>query len=147
MKILSKHGAQVVLGDVNTDAAEALCKEYTGLHFVHCDVSKYNDIYNLLKTAHDRHGRVDHAVSCAGIFESGNWFDPNLTIDSVKVDQGDFTTLDVNVIGTLYFSRVAATFLRQDRAEGEDKSLTLLSSVNAFRESPGLFIYQVMLNV
>lgn len=52
-------------------------------------------------------------------------------------------TLDVNVIGTLYFSRIAAVFLREGRRQGEDRSLVLLSSVNAFRESPGLYIYQV----
>ena len=141
MKTLSKYGAAVVLGDVNTPAAEALRKEYSELDFVPCDVTKYSDIYNLFKTAVNKHGRVDHAVSCAGIFESGNWFDPSLTIDTVKENEGDLKTLDVNVIGTLHFSRIAAVFLRQGRQQAQDKSLTLLSSVNAFRESPGLFIY------
>ena len=143
MKTLSKSGAKVVLGDINTGAANKLCEEYTGLSFVQCDVSIYDDIFNLFKTALDQHGRVDHAVSCAGIFETGNWFDPKLTIDDVKNDSGNLKTLDVNVIGTLHFSRIAAVFLREGRKEGEDKSLTLLSSVNAFRESPGLYIYQV----
>ena len=33
-------------------------------------------------------------------------------------------------------------FLREGRQSGQDKSLMILSSVNAFRESPGLYIYQ-----
>lgn len=143
VKILSKHGAQVFLGDINTEAAEKLSKECPGVHFVRCDVTKYEDIYNLFKTAYDKAGRIDHAISCAGIYEVGNWFDPDLTIESVKGDSGDLKTLDVNVIGTLHFSRIAAVFLRQGKKAGEDRSLLLLSSVNAFRESPGLFIYQV----
>jgi hypothetical protein len=51
--------------------------------------------------------------------------------------------MDINVIGTLHFSRIAAVFLREGKKQGENKSLTLLSSVNAFRESPGLYLYQV----
>ena len=108
-----------------------------------CDVTKYDDIYNLFKTAYDKYGRVDHAVSSAGIFEAGNWFDPELTISSVQKDTGVLKTLDVNVIGTLQFARIAAVFLREGRQKNQDKSLVILSSVNAFRESPGLFIYQV----
>lgn len=143
VKTLSKNGAKVVLGDINKEAAGNLCKEHPGLSFVQCDVSEYDDIYRLFKVAFDQYGRVDHAVSCAGIFETGNWFDPELTIDTVKKDNGNLKTLDVNVIGTLHFSRIAAVFLREGRQKGQDKSLVLLSSVNAFRESPGLYIYQV----
>lgn len=84
-------------------------------------------------------------MSCAGIFEQGNWFDPNLTIESVKKDSGNLKTLDVNVIGTLHFHRIGAVFLREGKQKGDNKSLTILSSVNAFRESPHLYIYQVSL--
>jgi NAD(P)-dependent dehydrogenase (short-subunit alcohol dehydrogenase family) len=65
-----------------------------------------------------------------------------LTIDSVK-SEGNMNTLNVNVIGTLNFARVAAVFLRDGLKKGEqDRSMVLLSSVNAFRESPGLYLYQ-----
>lgn len=131
------------VGDINLEAAEKLSREHDGITSIRCDVTKYEDIYALFKAAFDQHGRVDHAVSCAGIFERGNWFDPGLTIESVKSDQGDLTTLDVNVIGTLHFARIAVPFLREGRKQRQDKTLTILSSVNAFRESPGLFIYQV----
>lgn len=110
-------------------------------------MTNYDDIHQLFKSAHDKHGRVDHAISCAGIFEKGNWYDPKLTIDNIKDSKGDLSTLEVNVLGTLHFSRIAAVFLRDGIRRDEDRSLTLLSSVNAFRESPGLFIYQVSTNV
>lgn len=139
MKLLVEYGANIIFGDVNVAAAQELGTSAT---FVECDVTKYDDIYQLFKKAYDQFGRVDHAVSCAGIFEQGNWFDPNYTVDSIKEDPGYTKVLDVNLIGTLHFARIAAVFLRDPRQENANKSLTLLSSVNAFRDSPGLYLYQ-----
>lgn len=73
VQILAQNGAKVVLGDINADAAEQLCKTYSGLSFVKCDVANYDDIYNLFKTAYDQHGRVDHAISSAGTFGQSNY--------------------------------------------------------------------------
>lgn len=134
-----EHGANVIFGDVNVAAAHELSASAT---FVECDVTKYDDIYQLFRKAHDQFGRVDHAISCAGIFEQGNWFDPSYTIDSIREDPGNTKVLDVNLMGTLYFARIAAVFLRASKQENSNKSLTLLSSVNAFRDSPGLYMYQ-----
>ncbi len=74
--------------------------------------------------------------------EAGNWFDPKLTVDTVKNDSGNLFTLNINLIGTLHFARIAAVFLREGRPKDQDRSLVILSSVNAFRESPGLYLYQ-----
>ena len=110
--------------------------------FVPCDVTNYGDIYNLLKTAYDNYGRIDHTFACAGIFEKVGWFDPDLTIESVKNEKGPQATLDINVLGLANFARVAVVFMRDKMEKGENKSLTFMSSVNAFRESPGLYMYQ-----
>lgn len=68
VKFLSQSSAKVVIGDINAEAAEALCKECPGSTFVKTDVTHYDEIYNLFKKAHDKYGRIDHAVCCAGIF-------------------------------------------------------------------------------
>lgn len=128
-----------MFGDTNITAARESGSSAT---FVECDVIKYSDIYRLFRQAYDMHGHVDHAISCAGIFEQGDWFDPSLTIDSIKDDPGNTKVLDVNILGTLHFARIAAVFLREGRQEHTNRSLTLLSSVNAFRDSPGLYLYQ-----
>ena len=52
--------------------------------FMKTDVSKYEDNLALFRTAYERFGKVDHAMSIAGIVEQGNWFDPALTIESVE---------------------------------------------------------------
>lgn len=55
--------------------------------------------------------------------------------------------MDVNLNGVLYFSRIASVFLRQPSLNDKsstaaaDKSLTLVSSVAGFKESPGLPVY------
>jgi NAD(P)-dependent dehydrogenase (short-subunit alcohol dehydrogenase family) len=140
LRLLVQHGASVVFGDINTDV-EIAREPSPSVAFVECDVTNYDDLYQLFKQAHDKHGRIDHAISCAGIFEHGNWFDPNHTIESIKDEPGNTKTLDVNLMGTLHFARIAAVFLRETTTESSNKSLTLLSSVNAFRDSPGLYLY------
>jgi NADP-dependent 3-hydroxy acid dehydrogenase YdfG len=57
------------------------------------------------------------------------------------------TVVDVNLNGTLYFSRIASVFLRQGQTSTDDKSLILISSVAGFKEYPGLFVYQVRLPI
>lgn len=66
VRILGQQGAHIHFGDINAAAAEDLTKEVPSSSFVQCDVTKYNDIYNLFKEAQDKHGRIDHAISCAG---------------------------------------------------------------------------------
>ena len=140
---LNAAGAQVVFGDINKDAGEKLATQLGDqVTFVPCDVTKYSDLYQLLKTAHDKHGRVDHAASIAGIFEQGKWFDPDLTIDTVGEVQAPTSVIDINLMGMANFARIAVVFLRHGMQKGENKSFTFMSSVNAFRESPGLYMYQ-----
>lgn len=142
MQLLAEHGAHIIVGDINKDAAVKTIGQLAGSHkYVKTDVRRYEDIYVLFEEAYKQHGRIDHAISCAGILEQGNWFDPNLTIDSVR-EPGNTNVLDVNVLGTLNFARIATVFMRQDNFNAGCKSLTLMSSVNAFRDSPGLFLYQ-----
>lgn len=85
---------------------------------------------------------MDHAVAVAGIVERGKWFDPELTIDTVETSP-PIQTLEINLLGSAYFTRIAAVYLKHGRKEGEDKSITLISSAAGFRDSPGLFMYQV----
>ena len=51
--------------------------------------------------------------------------------------------LDVNLVGPLYFARIAAAYLNHMKHPGDDKSITLFSSVAGFCDSPGLFAYGV----
>ncbi|KAJ9137133.1 hypothetical protein NKR23_g9356 [Pleurostoma richardsiae] len=152
-------GAHVVIGDITTPPGdefesvtdpEARNSEHdldvevgTGsLRYLRCDISNYKEVHGLFQHAWNRFGRVDHAVACAGILERGKLFDPELTVETVGVqDDEALRVLQVNLVGAVNFSRVAVVFLRTERDDA-DRSLTLLGSVASIRESAGLFMYQ-----
>ena len=131
---------------MNASAAESLvsCLSTTNTSstipiFVHCDTTQYADNLKLIKTAFEIHGRIDHAIANAGLVERPGWFEASLTLDDVQQEPSTIV-LDVNLKGVLYFAHIACVYLTQ--GESRDRSLTLLSSVAGFQESPGLFVYQ-----
>jgi NAD(P)-dependent dehydrogenase (short-subunit alcohol dehydrogenase family) len=111
-------------------------------------VTSYADNLALFDAAYQAFGRVDHAISNAGLGEQGNFVSPELTLESVRNEpKSSMSVVDVNLKGPLYFARLASVYLRQS-GKGEeanaatvDKSLTFTSSVAAFREDPGLYVY------
>jgi NAD(P)-dependent dehydrogenase (short-subunit alcohol dehydrogenase family) len=116
--------------------------------FVHCDVTIYADNLALFDAAYQTFGQIDHAFSNAGLGEQGNIFSPELTLESVREEpRSSVQVVDVNLKGPLYFARLASVYLRQVPKGEEidavpmDKSLTFTSSVAAFREDPGLYVY------
>ncbi|KAH9206364.1 hypothetical protein DL95DRAFT_375393 [Leptodontidium sp. 2 PMI_412] len=106
--------------------------------FVQTDVTDYASVLNLFDTAWKKYGRVDVAISNAGVQEVGGWFEKGLDLEGVR--KPPTKTIDVNLLGTLYFSRIAAVYLSQSPSP-KDKSLLLLSSTAGFKETPGLFTY------
>ena len=169
VSLLHSCGASVVHGDWDTVGkdldSELNSKDHQGeVLFVHTDVTDYNSVLKLFDTAWKRYGRVDIAISNAGIQEVGNWFDPGLNLESIKLvcpslsqiylpntkkyqetyenlQKPSNKVIDVNLNGTLYFARIAAVYLKEGAKSAEDKSLVLLSSTAGFKETPGLFTY------
>jgi NAD(P)-dependent dehydrogenase (short-subunit alcohol dehydrogenase family) len=161
-------GAKVIHGDWDEEGGrqvDALLSS-PDIQFVKTDVTDYDSLLHLFDVAWKKYGRVDVAISNAGIQEIGNWFDPELDIESVKTVSSPnsfvsffllFTwpmfllihvkqkpptrVLDVNLVGTLYFSRIAAVYLRTNAHPSDDKSLVLISSAAGFKDTPGLFAY------
>jgi len=105
----------------------------------------YADNLALFDAAYNAFGRVDHAISNAGLGEQGNLVNPELDLASVRDEPKDGArVIDVNLKGPVYFARLASVYLRQGDETSVmpmDKSLTFTSSVAAFREDPGLYVY------
>lgn len=105
----------------------------------------------LFRTARQMFGRVDHAIACAGIADVKDGLS-DLTTDSVdeleacalRQQFGPSTKiLNVNVVGTYYFMRVAAIYLKEYKVCSE-KSITLLSSLAGFIDGGStIALYQV----
>ena len=65
-EILAREGAQVVIADINAEAADATASRLGGMA-VQTDVSKNDDMAALAAAVMDRHGRIDIFVNNAGI--------------------------------------------------------------------------------
>ncbi|KAK0195010.1 hypothetical protein F5146DRAFT_1100683 [Armillaria mellea] len=130
------HGAKVVIGDRNVDGAQATVDEIVqagGLATcISCDVSAWDDVVALFELAMRAYGAIDVVVACAGVTEIG-------TFGVVKFDANGkplkprLTTLDVNLIGTLYTAHLAQHYLAQGQSEGDLKSLVLLGSIASWK--------------
>ncbi|KAI4861166.1 putative 3-hydroxyacyl-CoA dehydrogenase [Hypoxylon rubiginosum] len=148
---LYQAGAHVVFGDIDEVACQAAVDglkseipSSSGLFFLRTDVRRYEDNLALFKCAYEKYGRVDHALSIAGVTEQAgkNWFDPKLDLSSVTAAPST-DLVDINLTGVLYFARIAAVYLRQGNdGRAQDKSICLLGSVASFKEQGGLFVYQ-----
>ena len=161
VRICAGRGAHVFFGDVLAEKGQALEAELRKtassddqhIEFVRTDAADYQSNLNLFDTAYSACGRVDHAVSAAGVSERGNITDPALTLQSVREEPTHaMTVLNIDLIGPVYFSRIASVYLRQGSQSNSsttngsashtaNKSLTLVSSVAGFTEAPGLTVY------
>ncbi|KAH6962362.1 short-chain dehydrogenase/reductase SDR [Ilyonectria sp. MPI-CAGE-AT-0026] len=147
---LFQAGAHLVAADLNDikgqSVIDKLKQDAQGQRldatYVHVDVSSYDSVHALFKHALDLHGRVDMAIHCAAITEVGGWFAPGADLDSIT-SPPTTKVLEVNLFGTLYFTHVALAAMRpgSNAQLSDDKSITLISSVAGFKDSPGLFAY------
>ena len=134
-------GAKVVLGDVKAPEPTPSDDKFT---FIQTDVTKYETIVNLFATAFATHGRIDHAITNAGLVEIGQLFATGESDDGIR-EPPPTAVLDVNLRGTVFFTRVAVHYLRRSLVKNnstqKDVSILLVSSVAGFGNWPGLFQY------
>jgi NAD(P)-dependent dehydrogenase (short-subunit alcohol dehydrogenase family) len=142
-------GAHVFFGDINEDASRKLITQLkarrpgstNSLVSILFDAREYEENIALFKLAYKAHGRVDHAFSIAAITENVNWYDEDLDLISIEVPPST-ALVDVNLTGVLYFTRIAAVYLRQGNDKlTRDKSICLLGSIASFKQQAGLFVY------
>ncbi|KAJ5887732.1 hypothetical protein N7495_007773 [Penicillium taxi] len=151
VEYLCQNGAYVCFGDKAAAAGNELSAKIVAASassptrpqaiFYETDVTDYKSVLGLFDTALETYGHIDHVVAAAGITEIGNWFDPELTMEDIR-QPATTKVIDVNLNGALYTARIASVYLKQNRPEGTDRSITLISSIAGFKESPGLFVYQ-----
>ncbi|RYP59100.1 hypothetical protein DL769_008674 [Monosporascus sp. CRB-8-3] len=105
--------AKVVWGDV----AEPPTPD---ARFVRTDATSYGSVLDLFKTALAAHGRIDHAVYSAGLAgpgEDGRLLDTVTAFPSSPIEEEPSTrVLDVNLRGAIFFTRIAAHYLRESLA-------------------------------
>jgi NAD(P)-dependent dehydrogenase (short-subunit alcohol dehydrogenase family) len=158
VKLLHKLGARVILGDPDIERAKRLIRsigEPHLLHFNKCDTRSYEDMLDLFRLASTMYGRVDHAIF--GVSDDGaatgnvgdgerGWFDRAAKPGIEGVEREPPGLMDT-LAAAPRFAHIALAYLR-DRPKKrnsivvQDRSLTFLTSVAAFKETPFLPIYQ-----
>ncbi|KAK4271123.1 hypothetical protein QN277_019860 [Acacia crassicarpa] len=108
-KVFVRHGAKVVIADVQDDLGRSVCDEISSsvtggadISYVHCDVSSDSDVEAAINTTISKHGKLDIAYGNAGVF--GN---PNTSILDINEDFFN-KVFSVNVYGCFLVAKHAA---------------------------------------
>ncbi|XP_058110494.1 short-chain dehydrogenase reductase 2a [Magnolia sinica] len=105
VKLFARHGAKVVIADVEDTAGTVLAESLAPtVTFVHCDVSSEEDIENLIDSTVSRHGRLDIIFNNAGVLGNQSKRKSILDFDADEFDR----VMRVNVRGVALGMKHAA---------------------------------------
>ena len=104
-KLFCKHGAKVLIADIQDEKGHSICKDLglaTSASFIHCDVTKEQDMSDAIDKAVSMYGKLDIMFNNAGILGP---YRPNI-LDN---DATEFeNTMRVNALGTFLGIKHAA---------------------------------------
>ncbi|XP_074311834.1 short chain aldehyde dehydrogenase 1-like [Silene latifolia] len=108
-KLFVKHGAKVIIADVQDTKGLSLCQEITAtatatgeISYVHCNVTDDTDVKNLIDTTIFKHGKLDIMFNNAGI--SGD-VDPTIL---GSTNENFLKVFNINVYGGYLGAKHAA---------------------------------------
>ncbi|KAH9623526.1 hypothetical protein KSS87_014700 [Heliosperma pusillum] len=102
-KLFAKHGAKVVIADIQDDLGQSICKELgPSATFVHCDVTNEAHVENAVDYTMAQYGKLDIMHNNAGI---GGPPKPNITNTALSEFE---KVINVNLIGAFLGTKHAA---------------------------------------
>jgi len=129
----AEQAARVVTSSIQREAGEALEAELRGagheVTFVHCDMREADQVQALVERAIELHGRIDGAVSNAGVWVEG-------TVEEFS-DEAWELVMGVNVRGNFLLAQQLVPVYR-DQGGG---ALVITTSVAAFIGFPAHALY------
>lgn len=133
---LFEDGATVIVSDINPDTAEQVAVELDPSNkratSAACDVSRHEEIVDLVQSVARNHDRLDIMVNNAAI---------NIIKDPLELTVDDFNAvLDVNLKGTFWGTQEAARQMVQQETGG---AIVNMSSVQAFLAIPDSVPYGI----
>jgi len=132
-RLLSAHGASVVLGARRHDRIRALAGELTGgggkAIAMTTDVTHREQVKRLVDAAVQAYGRIDVMINNAGLM-------PQALLERLKIDEWD-RMIDVNIKGVLYGIAAALPYMKQQKAG----HFINVSSVAGHKVGPGSAVY------
>ncbi|MBQ2828543.1 MAG: 3-ketoacyl-ACP reductase [Clostridia bacterium] len=109
-KELLKEDFFVVLSARNkSDELEKLQKEFQNkIHFIPCDISKFDEVENLVSEVKEKFGKIDLLVNNAGVA-------PRERKDILEITPDDFDFVnDINLKGTFFVTQKFVPLLREN---------------------------------
>jgi len=136
-KMLTQHGARVLLADLQDEAGEALAKEL-GQRYIHCNVTQEQDAQAAVAAALEM-GKLFGLVNCAGVAPAAKTVGKN-GAHALDLFQ---KVVSINLIGTFNMIRVASEAMSKNDAEpsGERGVLINTASVAAYDGQIGQAAY------
>lgn len=115
----AKEGANVVLVDINQEAAETKAKEICdnggNALGVASDVRDYEQVTLAVKAAADKFGTIDVMINCAGGAEARIFDKGNVEFKDMPIEVYDWG-IDVNLKGQLYFDHAVMKYMAKQRS-------------------------------
>ncbi|MFS7918295.1 putative (+)-borneol dehydrogenase [Helianthus anomalus] len=103
-KLFAKHGAKVIIADIQDDLGQSVCEEI-GLEnasYVHCDVTLEADVENVVNFATTKYGKLDIMINNAAILGQAK-------LSILDNDKADFDrVVNVNLAGVFLGMKHAA---------------------------------------
>ncbi|KAF7877177.1 hypothetical protein EAF04_000862 [Stromatinia cepivora] len=132
--VFVRAGAQVVIADVKEVEGQATEKElsqFGNIIFVRCDISKSEDVQNLIAVTVEKFGKLDVAVNNAALT-------PDRT-QLIDFDETYWNTLvGINLTGTALCCKWE---MQQMLKQGTKGSIVNIASINAFRPQVNMPAY------
>ncbi|XP_027063010.1 borneol dehydrogenase, mitochondrial-like [Coffea arabica] len=110
-RLFVKHGAKVVIADIQDDLAKKVCQDLdpSSASHVHCDAAQESDIENAVNIAVSKYGKLDIMFNNAGIGGSG-------TSNILDDKKSDFErVISVNLVGVFLGAKHAARVMIPNR--------------------------------
>jgi NADP-dependent 3-hydroxy acid dehydrogenase YdfG len=133
VKLLASQGAHVVMGARRVDRLESLASliesEGGSVIYQQLDVTKIDQMQQIIRLAQIRFGRVDVIVNNAGVM-------PLSPLEALKVDEWN-RMIDVNVRGVLHGIAAGLPVMKEQRAG----HMINIASIGAYAVSPTAAVY------
>ncbi|XP_021618867.2 secoisolariciresinol dehydrogenase, partial [Manihot esculenta] len=135
-KLFLKHGAKVIVADVQDDLGHSLCQELGSeeiITYAHCDVTCESDVRNAVDLAVSKYGKLDIMHSNAGLLSN--------VVGILDTDNEEFRrAFDVNVFGGFLAAKHAARVMIPAKKgsiifNASNVSMTYLKAAHAYVSS------------
>ncbi|KAF8518750.1 NAD(P)-binding protein [Gautieria morchelliformis] len=143
----AKHGAKVVIGDLDLKGAEEVVAEIKclGSDAVAqiCDVTSWEQQLALFQFAMSTYSRIDIVVPNAGVTELGRLTAVRATAVNGVPTKPNLKTLEVNLTGVVYSTRLALFYLleKDSQALNSLKAIVFIGSMASIQSIPVAPLY------